>query len=114
MNSGLYFVQISDAEALPATPEQPEELKAQDGEFLEDEEEDDICDKDYVPPPTVRANNLVLAPPSSTPVLRIQKYVCSFIYIYITFNMLKILSQSVQLFFCYIISVYRTALVNQK
>lgn len=50
MNSGLYFVKISDAEALPATPEQPEELKAQDGEFLEDEEEDDICDKDYVPP----------------------------------------------------------------
>ena len=50
MNSGLYFVQISDAEALPATPEQPEELKAQDGEFLEDEEEDDICDIDYVPP----------------------------------------------------------------
>jgi hypothetical protein len=50
MNSGLYFVKISDAEALPATPEQPEELKAQDGEFLEDEEEDDIFDKDYVPP----------------------------------------------------------------
>ena len=43
-----YFYILDDAEPLPSTPEQPEEVEEHGGAFV-DEEEDDNEDEDYLP-----------------------------------------------------------------